>query len=508
MFYLTTAIPILILAILYVRNFIKKRRDNPAGLPFPPGPPRLPIVGNLFGIKDLGAQWLTYAEWSKRYGDLLYIEILGQKILVINSEQVAEDLLDKRSQNYSDRPQVPMVTLMGWEFNVGFIPYGPSWRKHRKAMHQALNQTAMLGYRGIQLNKVHQLVRNILHVPDSMEAHLRTFTASTIMTIVYGYEMAPRNDLFASIADRASEMLTNCFFPGAALVNTFPVLQHLPEWFPGAGFKHYAKICRKLTRELRDLPFNYVRKQMAEGIAPHSMVSEMLEKNEEEVVIKSVAGTTYAAAVETSSSALSAFMMAMVMFPEVQKKAQAEIDRTTGGSRMPDFGDRPSMIYLEATYREVLRWCQVTPLGVPHMTTGHDVYKGYFVPKDTIVFANIWSMTHNETKYPDPMRFMPERFIGVDGQLTDDIGEQQYGFGRRICVGKYLAEASVWIAMVSILAVFDAKKAKDEQGREIDVVPEYTPGVIIHPKPYPFCITPRSPRAAQLVQQTEVDDCS
>lgn len=133
------------------------------------------------------------------------------------------------------------------------------------------------------------------------------------MTVVYGYEMAPRNDLFASIADRASEMLTNCFFPGAALVNTFPVrayrvsfffpatvdarldtVQHLPEWFPGAGFKQYAKICKKLTRQLRDLPFNFVQKQIAEGIAPHSMVSEMLENKEEEVVIKSVAGTTYA----------------------------------------------------------------------------------------------------------------------------------------------------------------------------------------------------------------------
>ena len=129
MFHLTTVIPISILAFFSVRNFIKKRRDNPAGLPLPPGPPRLPIVGNLFGIKDLGAQWLTYAEWSKKYGrcplsssdgnspftrtqgDLLYLEIFGQKILVINSEKVAEDLLDKRSQNYSDRPQVPMVTL-------------------------------------------------------------------------------------------------------------------------------------------------------------------------------------------------------------------------------------------------------------------------------------------------------------------------------------------------------------------------------------------------------------
>ena len=73
-------------------------------------------------------------------------------------------------------------------------------------------------------------------------------------------------------------------------------MQHFPAWFPGAGFKRHAKICQKLTRQLRDLPYDFVKKQMAEGIAPHSVVLEMIERNEEEVVIKSVAGTTYAGA--------------------------------------------------------------------------------------------------------------------------------------------------------------------------------------------------------------------
>ncbi|KIJ57777.1 hypothetical protein HYDPIDRAFT_103858, partial [Hydnomerulius pinastri MD-312] len=133
------------------------------------------------------------------------------------------------------------------------------------------------------------------------------------------------------------------------------------------------------------------------------------------------------------------------------------------------------------------------------------------------------SITHNEEKYPDPMRFMPERYIGADGQLTDDLAQHQFGFGRRICVGKYLAEASVWIAMVSILAVFNIGKAKDKQGRDIDVIPEYKSGILwseylalgahhhtdvhhdSHPKPYSFSITPRSPRAAGLAQDAETD---
>jgi len=223
-------------------------------------------------------------------------------MLVINSEQIAQELLDKRSQNYSDRPQVLMVELWdrrflpclsvdgnciatGWigvsmwglsrmvlhvssptahnvyvlimrSANVGRklvdCPWISSSRlimlascRHRKAMHQALNPQAMISYQGLQLSKVHQMIRNIIAVPQEMEAHLRTwvsshlaisslkiydsrFTASTIMQVVYGYEMAPRNDLFASIADRASEMLTNSFFPGAALVNTFPICMSFP----------------------------------------------------------------------------------------------------------------------------------------------------------------------------------------------------------------------------------------------------------------------------------------
>jgi cytochrome P450 len=71
----------------------------------------------------------------------------------------------------------------------------------------------------------------------------------------------------------------------------------------------------------------------------------------------------------------------MAMHPEFQTKAQEEIDSVIGTHRLPEFEDRPLLPYVEAVYREVMRWKPVLPLGLPHATTEDDVYDGYFIPK-------------------------------------------------------------------------------------------------------------------------------
>jgi hypothetical protein len=86
-------------------------------------------------------------------------------------------------------------------------------------------------------------------------------------------------------------------------------------------------------------------------------------------------------------------------------------------------------------------------------------------------------MMHDPAKYPAPFEFKPERFFTPSGELNDDLVTPVWGWGRRICVGRYLADASVWSAIVSMLAVFDFLKAKDESGKEIDFEPRWTPGV-------------------------------
>ncbi|OJA07796.1 hypothetical protein AZE42_12826 [Rhizopogon vesiculosus] len=89
----------------------------------------------------------------------------------------------------------------------------------------------------------------------------------------------------------------------------------------------------------------------------------------------------------------------------------------------------------------------------------------------------IRAMSHDENKYPSPDAFKPERFLREDGSLTSDTMSLAFGWGRRACVGRHVADASLWIAITSFLATFSVHKALDEHGKEIPVVPKFSVGL-------------------------------
>ncbi|KAF7346397.1 O-methylsterigmatocystin oxidoreductase [Mycena sanguinolenta] len=298
--------------------------------------------------------------------------------------------------------------------------------------------------------------------------------------------------------------LSDSVFPGAAAVNTFPILRYLPSWMPGAGFQQFAAESRRLNKEMREVPFEFVKQNMRDGVDSKSIVAKLLEANSpnDEAAIQEVAAAAYGAGADTSGSALASFFLAMAVHPDIQKKAQTEIDTVIGTHRLPRFEDRHSLPYIEALYREVMRWKPVGSLGVAHATTEDDIYDGYFIPKGTTVISNIWAMTRDESIYFEPERFNPDRFFTADGKLNNDDTILAFGFGRRICVGRHLADATIWGTIVSVLSTFNIAKAKDDAGNEIDIDPRYSDGMISHPEPFACSITPRSEVAKSLVQDT------
>jgi len=362
------------------------------------------------------------------------------------------------------------------------------------------------------MNKVHQLLQGLLSSPQDFRELIKTLAAAIIMSTVYGYEVKPSNDHFVALSENANKKLGESIFPGAAAVNAFPILKHLPSWMPGAGFQRFAAESRQLVQEMREVPYNFVKQNMRDGVDSKSMVAKLLEASQarghsDEDEIQAVAAVAYAAGADTTVSVLASFFLAMALHPDIQKKAQDEIDAVVGTHRLPEFEDRPSLPFLEALYREVMRWRPVTPLGVAHATSTHDVYNGYFIPKGAMVISNIWAMTRDECIYPEPERFNPDRFFTADGKLNNDDSVLAFGFGRRICVGRHFADATVWAAMVSVLSTFNIAKARDSAGNEIDIDSNnYSDGFISHPLSFKCSITPRSEAAKSLVQATEAHD--
>jgi len=192
----------------------------------------------------------------------------------------------------------------------------------------------------------------------------------------------------------------------------------------------------------------------------------------------------------------------MTVFPEVQWKAQEEIDRVVGTGRLPTFEDRENLPYVDAVVKEALRWHPVAPLGLPHVSTEDDTYNGYFIPKGAMLIAGIWGFLHDPKVYHDPMSFNPERFLGENPE--PDPHTLSFGFGRRICPGKVLADTSTYLTVAQSLAVFNITKLV-EDGRTIEPDIKFLPGIISHPAPFQTDIKPRSPEHEKLIRAVEVE---
>ncbi|KAF7346478.1 hypothetical protein MSAN_01875900 [Mycena sanguinolenta] len=438
-----------------------ERRKAASRLPLPPGPKPRFLVGNSFDIPTASA-WITYTEWGIQYGDVVHAQMFGKHILILNSVKVATELLEKRAPLYSDRPILPMLTLTAWDFNLAFMPRGNKWRERRRLFQQRFRRDAAAAYRPVQLRKIQDLLRGLLSTPEDFAVHIKKMTAAIILDTIYGYDIKNMDDRFVYLTEEAVERLSDIVLPGASIVNTFPFLRYLPSWFPGCSFHKFARDTSELVHEMKNAPLEFVKQNMRNGSGKPSVSECSLD----------IAG------VDTTTATLMVFWVAMTLNPEVVKKAQNELDAVVGPGSLPGFEHRSALPYCEAVFREVFRWGPILPLGIPHAASEDDIYEGYFIPKGTTVIPNVWAMGHDKSKYPNPDEFNPERFLNADGQLNTDDHILAFGFGRRICVGRYAADATVWATIVSVLSTFDIAKPKDATGKEIKIEPAYIDGVL------------------------------
>ncbi|CAE6444816.1 unnamed protein product [Rhizoctonia solani] len=446
----------------------------------------------------------AYRDWGLELGsDIISITIPGQTIIVLNSQAAVDELLNKRSSIYSDRPHIPMVSsdnLVGWGNNTGMAHYGERWRNQRKMTHEVLHKTASEERRPLVERQSRLALQRILKNPEGFSQEIRRMAGSTLLMAVYGYEVTSANDSLVKVVEDAVEGFSQAVIVSNYFVNTAPWLQYIPEWFPGASWKAKANAWRHQKDLMLHVPYEWTKKQMAAGTAVPSMLSFWLTRYvyqesplrlaEMEDRVRWAAGTIFSAGTDTSVVSTRVFIMAMAMHPEVQAKAQAELDAVIG-TRLPEMADRESLPYIWRIVREVFRWRMVLPLALPHACIQDDTYKGYHIPKGAIM-----AISNNPDVYSDPDHFDHDRFL--DPSVAD---APAFGYGRRSCPGSHHAEASLFIIAAGLLAMFNIRPEQDETGNPIPLKPDMGLNEAVRQlHPFKCRITPRSGRHEQIVR--------
>ncbi|CAE6455364.1 unnamed protein product, partial [Rhizoctonia solani] len=440
--------------------------------PLPPSPKSDPLIGNLRVMSKVLDEPKAYRDWGlelgNQKGDIVSITLPGKVIIILNSQDAIDELLVKRSSIYSDRPYIPMVSsenLVGWGHSTGSIRYGERWRFQRKLTYEAFQKTANDARRSLIETQTYLALQRILAKPSEFAQEIRRMAGSTMLTAVYGYEITSEDDSLFQTVETAVQGFSQALIVRNYLVNTIPWLEYIPEWFPGATWKAKANEWRRQRDLMLHVPFQWTKVRMSTGAAPPSMLSSLLTKymhqesdlpiDELEDCIRWSCGAIFAAGITPIVSSIRVFIMAMAMHPEIQIKAQAEIDGT---------------------------------IAVPHACTQDDSYKGYYIPKGAIVIGNSWAISNNPAIYPDPDRFDPDRFL--DPSVPD---APAFGYGRRVCPGVHHADAAMFMAMASLLSVFDIRPPVDEEGRLIPLKAEVAMDEAVRQAdPAAFIIAPNS----------------
>ncbi|CDO75751.1 hypothetical protein BN946_scf184921.g27 [Trametes cinnabarina] len=394
-----------------------------------------------------------------------------------------------------------MIELGGFDWVLTVLRYGPWWRRHRRAFHRFFNVNAVASYHSLQRVQIVHFLRRLLKTPDDFAEHIRHLFAATITRIAYGTEIKEKDDEFVRLAEDGLLAFNTLLAPGKYLVELFPSLRFVPAWCPGAKFKREAARARVTVRNVLQLPWAHTLDAMSNGSVKNSMVTAFMEHivqlhgqeavQETEVAQNTVA-VAYAAGADTTLSSIQAFFSIMASCPEVQRKAQAELDVVVGSTRLPDSPDIDALPYVSAVIKECLRWHTVVPLAVPHRLIEDDEYRGYLIPKGTLVIPNVC-----------PFDFKPERFM-KDGRLDPDIldpSEYAFGYGRRICPGQQFAQSSLFLIVSTVLHTMSitSPEGEDAGSRQLRAKGKVSDGIISYPEPFDCVITPRGLWAETLV---------
>ncbi|XP_031103422.1 cytochrome P450 76A1-like [Ipomoea triloba] len=442
-------------------------RNKPRSGRLPPGPPGLPVLGNMFDLGSLPHQ--TIAAMRNTYGPVVWLRIGSVSTLAIQSAKAAAELFKNHDVPFVGRNIVDV--MLSHDYNKGslvFAQYGSYWRVLRRIcsvemfVHKKVNETAPVRRKCI--DDLLRWVENEAAAGSGIHVTRFVFLATFNML----GNLMFSSDLVDPVSEKGSK-----FFNAMMGIMEWGGTPNISDIFPCLRWLDLQGLRGKTDRDLKialQIVSAFVKERCKEGVQDSgkrktdfldvllrfegSGKDEPAKLSEHQINIFML--EMFLAGTDTTSSTVEWALTELLRNPKAMTKAQEEIRGIVGPNRRFEERDIDNLQYLQAVVKETLRLHPPAPLLIPRRAIQDTKFMGYDIPKDTRVFINVWAIGRDHESWEDPLSFKPERFLGSNIDFKGQNFEfLPFGAGRRICAGLPLGNRMLHFLLGSLLHSFD-----------------------------------------------------
>ncbi|XP_066560961.1 cytochrome P450 2C5 [Amia ocellicauda] len=450
-----------LVALLLVLVAFLFRRDRATYSKLPPGPPPAFLVGNMLQL-DRKAPFKSLVKLSERYGPVLTVYLGRKRCVVLVGYKAVQEALVDHSESFCGREPIPFFNRINRGYGLG-ISNGERWRQLRQFTVTTLRDFNM-GKNKLE-TWIHEEARHLIEEleytkgsPSDPTLLLNLSVSNVICSLVFGSRFDYQDQRFLRLLQLLKEMVHGMRGPWVQLYNTFPTIMDL---LPGPHKNVFAS-----AQQLADFMEDSVKehKQTLRSTRPRDFIDCFLLRQEQEKnnsdsefnshnLIYTILGL-FIAGTETTSTTLRYILMLLIKYPQVQERIQQEIKAVIGAQRRPALEDRTAMPFTDAVIHESQRLLDTVPMNLPHMATQDIFFRGYTIPKGTMVIPLLHSVLQDQEHWVSPDAFNPHHFLDEQGRFKRHPAFMAFSAGKRVCAGENLARAELFIFLVSLLQRF------------------------------------------------------
>ncbi|XP_073488509.1 cytochrome P450 2C29-like [Aquarana catesbeiana] len=456
-----SAILTLLVTVLITLHFILSWwRQHRQYKSLPPGPTPLPFLGNP-KYMDLRKADRNFTLLSQKYGSMFTIWKLTEPVVVLCGYETVRDALLNHAEEFSARPFIPTLHIP----NKGYSISGQRWRPLRRFTISYLRNFGM----GKKTMESRVLEEAAYLTQAAAETEGKPFNPLQIMasavgniisSVLFGEHFDYKDPKLHDLMSHTSRHIKNVTSPLHMLCNIFPFLLKVPV---------ISKIAFKENSYLYNFVLDYIKehKRTLKPEAPRDLIDYFLLKMKEvehekdpdfcEDSLMSVMVGLLAAGSETTASTLKFCLVFLAHYPDVQAKVQQEIDEVTQSLHLPGIENRPQLAYTNAVIHEIQRVLDLAPIALFHAVTKDIEFRGYTIPKDTIIIPFLTSVLNDPSQWETPEQFNPGHFLDEQGQFRNRVAFMPFSAGKRVCAGENLARMELFLLLSALLQKFTFK---------------------------------------------------